>query len=290
MTHACPICGTESPRLLHDDRLALYRCPGCTVHFRLPIEATSHGDHFTDLDMGAYNNSVKAIRETTYPSLVSTVKTYVPEGTWLDVGCSFGWLLPFVHGAGYATYGIDPSASAVTSLSGSPYHITLGAYPAQDGGASPYEVMSFIEVVEHLPDPVTALTHARQDLKPGGVLVVSLPDQDCLLYPLSMSMFRASGGRARMPLERLYLEGFDFPHLFYFNARSMNALLDKAGFRVLKQERIPAGRVRDTWNRITYVEGRSLTAVPLAGVTATLMAVEQAAGYGGTLRTFATPK
>ena len=74
--------------------------------------------------------------------------------------------------------------------------------------AGAYDTVIMIEVLEHLPHPWLALAEARRVLKPGGVILVSVPH-----------------------LSRLH----DLPHDYYrFTANGLASLLTEAGFSALE--------------------------------------------------------
>jgi SAM-dependent methyltransferase len=88
----------------------------------------------------------------------------------LDVGCGSGALLRHLYRNGFQHLtGIDPytraSTNGVTIING-----TLDTY---DGGLAAIIMMN--DSLEHVPDPLTTLTQAREHLSPGGRLIVRLP-------------------------------------------------------------------------------------------------------------------
>ena len=283
----CPLCHQPAKALLSRKNLNLWVCTACSVHFRSAAQQANH-DHFLDLDFAAYENSVRKTREDSYKTLLKSVSEHTVQGKWLDVGCSFGWLLDAVYQQGYEAYGVDPSASATAALSTKPFKVETGLYPASDGGAAPYQVISFIDVLEHMENPVEILEKTHALLAPEGVLVIQLPDQASLMYQLSVLLARFHFSSS---LDRLYLEGFDFPHLYYFNAHSLTLLLEKTGFKPVNVERIPLGRIQDTWARITYAgKGNPLATVPLVLGTSALIGIGTLTGYTGLLRVLAVKK
>ena len=116
--------------------------------------------------------------ETT-PALARLFERWVPAGArCLDVGCGDGrtsglWLLD--HGCSYE--GVDVSAQAVEEAR----QLGLQAGQIDDAGRLPFEDGSFdvvvcIEVLEHLFAPLDAVWEMARVLRPGGLLIVTVPN------------------------------------------------------------------------------------------------------------------
>lgn len=101
-----------------------------------------------------------------------------PEtGSLLDVGCGGGAFLAAFHRArpGWTLAGQDLCAQRRGEVLARP-----GVCSFHCGGLDEvpglYDAVSMIYVLEHMPDPVAELTRVRRLLKPGGVLLVMVPD------------------------------------------------------------------------------------------------------------------
>jgi 2-polyprenyl-3-methyl-5-hydroxy-6-metoxy-1,4-benzoquinol methylase len=87
-----------------------------------------------------------------------------------------------------------------------------------------FDVITFIQVMEHLPDPLAAMRAAYRHLKPGGMLVIEVP----------------SFNNPRVLLSRLtrisWFVRSDFipTHISYFTAKTLSTCVRKSGFVVKK--------------------------------------------------------
>src|SRR6202007_433585 len=91
--------------------------------------------------------------------------------------------------------------------------------------ADTFDVVTILDVIEHMTDPVTELKEVYRVMKPGGLLIVSTPDVGSLITRL-VNTERRLLGRQWFP--------FDNPpwHLWGFTRRSIKTFVEHAGFVV----------------------------------------------------------
>jgi SAM-dependent methyltransferase len=145
----------------------------------------------------------------------------LPPGKLLDIGCGRGDLAGAFVRHGWRVVGVDPSASAcelartrgVSALVG-----TLGTVALEDGS---FDGVVMTHSLEHVTDPRTELARILRLLRPGGLLVISVPNFGSWQryrygpdwFPLELPRHRThfTTGSLRLALER---EGFEIPFLF----------------------------------------------------------------------------
>jgi SAM-dependent methyltransferase len=144
---------------------------------------------------------------------------HAPRGSRvLDVGCGNGGFLVKLQKMGYDVEGTewtDQSASRVPRGAGFPVHI--GDLMSLRLAAQSYDVITLWHVFEHLRAPQAALLRIRMLLRPGGTLIMSMPN--------------AQSAQAR----RFGLDWFhhDPPrHLHGFGPDSLGRLMEITGFQV----------------------------------------------------------
>lgn len=91
----------------------------------------------------------------------------------LDVGCGDGLFLDALAPWG-AAEGIEPDA-ATLSPAAAHRKIHLGPFDRSYAPAHPFDLVLFLDVLEHIPDPTSALVRARELLVPGGEILVTVP-------------------------------------------------------------------------------------------------------------------
>lgn len=109
-----------------------------------------------------------------------------PGTTVLDIGCGQGLQLAEIRKLRpYAKlYGMDISPKLVNLAR---KHVPGGDFQTGDAdnlgyADSQFDVVVMTEVLEHLSDPVLALTQLKRVLKPGGWLLMTVPNRDWLRY------------------------------------------------------------------------------------------------------------
>jgi len=159
------------------------------------------------------------------------LKKFKPEGTLLDVGAGSGILVEAALEMGYKAEGIEPSKwlSETARKHGLPIH--LGTFPHQET-PGPYDIITLVDVLEHVTNPLELMTDLRKGLKKDGILVIVTPDVKSI--PARLLKYKWWHYRVA--------------HVGYFNKKNLALLSQKAGLQLVKQK-------RPTW----YFSARYLT-------------------------------
>ena len=95
-----------------------------------------------------------------------------PGGRLLDVGCGPGALWPRLSAFGDIE-GVELDASLVSDEYRDRVHV--GPFDEDFVPDHTYDLILFLDVLEHLDDPVGALRHAAGLLAPGGLVLATVP-------------------------------------------------------------------------------------------------------------------
>lgn len=135
----------------------------------------------------------------------------------LDVGCGTGTMLIHLERYG-CTYGVDMDREAVEFCKERDLHTVAQAtaqdLPFEDGL---FDLVTFLDVLEHIPDQDSALIEARRVIRPGGFLMVAVPAYQFLWGAqdeVSQHQRRYTAGRLK---ERIDSAGLEVRRLTYFN-------------------------------------------------------------------------
>lgn len=146
--------------------------------------------------------------------------------TLLDVGCGEGYALAFFREQGWEVKGLDFSSAGVASknpgcmdalVTGDVFHLLQGEILQ----GRRYEVVWLQNVLEHVVDPLDMLVSLRALVAPGGVAVVTVPN-DC---SITQQAALANGH-----IDSAFWVALP-DHLSYFDAASLASAAVETGWR-----------------------------------------------------------
>lgn len=243
-TRDCVVCGT--PLTTH---LApwLMRCPRCGLRVsRLGDETvTAHTPGAWDEHNAA---ALSGLRQYTAARLLDALADLRPlhEARLLDVGCGPAWFLDAAAARGVRVAGLEPDDATAARARARGLDVASGYFPAS-APPGPFDVVSFNDVFEHLPDPVQAAQSLARMVSDDGRVLITAPSSQGFFYRVAETLARIG---IMAPLERLWQRGFVSPHLFYFDAATLDALFARLGWRCVRGLALPSLARPALWARI----------------------------------------
>lgn len=146
----------------------------------------------------------------------------------LDLGCGNGYLVNYLVEHGYNAYGTDASEKGIAiAQKTNPdrffvQDLSSDALPPQLQ-AIPFDTIISTEVIEHLYNPQAFIDFCRQQLKPGGELIITTPYHG-YLKNLMLSIFN----RWDSHMDPLWLGG----HIKLWSRKTLTKVLTNSGFTV----------------------------------------------------------
>ncbi len=244
---ACDYCGGNSAFARYDlGTHRILRCPECTFMWLDPqptadeLHEVYGEDYYSNQRFYEGNGeaiygyhdyvSERFVKQQDHQRIVDRIVEFLsPDGDGahgertapglLDIGCGYGYLLDVAHDRGFDVEGIDCNRTAVDRIARKyRFRAVCGDFMAYDGATR--DVVTMMDVIEHLPRPFDALSKAASLTRPGGIFALSTMDSDSIV--------------SRMLGQRLEDFRRTREHLYFFNRRTMRGSLERAGFDVMR--------------------------------------------------------
>jgi SAM-dependent methyltransferase len=169
----------------------------------------------------SYGEYQQGAREEMLELLPSTVRRL------LDVGGGEGrFARAFIEQRGGEAWLVEPSAAAAKAQPHDRLRVFQGTLEQTDPQqAGLFDAVSFLDVLEHMEHPLQALLGARRLLRPGGLLLASVPNVGHWSVVRDLALGRFDYG----PVGILCTT-----HLRFFTKRSLEEMLAEAGFEVVR--------------------------------------------------------
>lgn len=230
----CPLCsGTRSDvlrRIAVSHPVAggtyhLHRCRACElVHLTPRLEdatlATLYGEEFYFPEESAFSGIAEIVKALIQDARRQVVEKRAPLGRLLDVGSGDGAFVHHMASHGWDATGLDfsPAASELATRRGLRGRYLMGSLADHDLPLRSFDAVTMWQVLEHIGEPVATLGAVHALLKPGGLLVASVPNIE--------------GLTATLTRERWW--GLDVPrHLVHYTPATLRRVVSAAGLQVV---------------------------------------------------------
>lgn len=190
----------------------------------MPTPAEVEARYRTAYSIGEYAAFANArdTRDLISEHRVETIREQAQPGRWLDVGCATGSFVAAAGALGNVAEGLDISREAVEVARENgliAHHGRVEDFqPTQ-----PYDTITAFDVLEHAVDPRAFVKRLHGWLRPGGSLILTLPDV-ASIYPVLL-------------MRRHWFYYWPDEHLFYFDRKTVRRLLGDEGFEVKRVTR-----------------------------------------------------
>jgi 2-polyprenyl-3-methyl-5-hydroxy-6-metoxy-1,4-benzoquinol methylase len=246
-TVSCPFCGSTDEKELFTgpDRLiglpGIFRevvCRGCGLIRQNPRPTMDALEAYYPTSYDPYRQSIRAERnwwrrlDRHYGEVKRRrlIERYRDGGRLLDVGSATGNFLHEVKRTGrWDVFGIEPNAYAADyARRENGLDIRTSTLADAQLASNSFDVVTMWNVLEHVPEPIDDLHRVSRLLRPGGLLVLSLPNVESL----EVKLFGPSWF------------GWELPrHLHIFPREVLRRMLDAAGFDLVRGECISGSQI-----------------------------------------------
>jgi SAM-dependent methyltransferase len=233
-TVPCRICGQDDSRrfkIYYDGELKLFRCLDCGFVAQYPGPGGSHviesyEGYSVKVD-GDGQQWEYPERQGQLEDIADRIVAAGGSGRLLDVGCGDGMFMTICQARGFEVAGNEEARAYVDHARATTgADVTLGRYAAEMYEPASFDVISMIQVVEHVPEPRPFLEIAHRHLRPGGLVVIEVPSRTAphfLLYRATRRKRFVDGGKGVLE-----------EHVGYHHPGSMRRVTSDAGFQEVK--------------------------------------------------------
>ncbi len=235
-------------------------CPACGSWRSLLVPEINSAELHEPIDRSGRVAGFKMLRDKNNAEILDEIAAEIPLGgkRLFDVGSAHGWFVEAAARRGMCAEGIEPEMEMVNHARSRGLNVRPGYFPAALSEDERTDVISFNDVLEHIPDVDAALDACAHTLRPGGLLSVNIPSASGLAYRIATGLARV---RFRGPYLRLWQYGLPSPHIHYFTPAALQRVIERHGFMVVRRRPLSSIRREGLWARVHTVSRPTVSSV-----------------------------
>jgi 2-polyprenyl-3-methyl-5-hydroxy-6-metoxy-1,4-benzoquinol methylase len=215
----CPLCGSQRFRPVFEP---IKKCRGCGLCLVNPLGEFPGENETEEYFLNEYLPVHLANRENSLAErrahITAIQRHFRLPGRprHLDVGCALGSMLQEGKAAGWDSMGVETSEfAAAYAAQNSECPVYAGTLQKVGFPSESFDVVTMMDVIEHVPDPTGLIREIYRVLRPGGVVFIITPN--------FASFFVRLYGRAAYGV-------WPEHHVVYFQPSTLSKLLRDLGF------------------------------------------------------------
>lgn len=177
-------------------------------------DAFDYSEYYSEATLTIPDFVLKRLAE-----IVADFEPYRQTGRFLDVGCGAGTLLKVALNQNWQAEGLEVSDSSVEFLRANSFKVFHGELNEAAFPENHFDVVTAVEIIEHIPDPQELFDESYRILRPGGLFWGTTPHGN----GLSGKVLGTDWSCVAPP-----------EHLHLLSAKGLHIMLEKAGFRQIE--------------------------------------------------------
>lgn len=246
----CPVCKATLRKSTNNWHLYCSVCDYESSRFKPELVDSTL---YESIDVEKWEIGLKNTRLVNYEKIISVLKKYKKGGRLLDVGCANGWFLEVVQ-KDYEALGVEPQQKFQEICAARNLKVIHGIFPECLNPSDTYDIITFNDVLEHIPDATSIIEACLFHLKKDGIVMINIPTSDGFIYKVSrlLSLVGLHQYYYRMWQKETYT-----PHIHYFNRKNLVRILENHNFSILETgnlETLVIGNIKELYNRVVNVQ------------------------------------
>lgn len=223
---ACPNgCADHLLRAAQWRHVRLWKCTACGIYFAQPSPDRAKLTQIFDQRFTGSKEQVEGIfwqnREPVLQGVAAEIHAASRPGRILDIGCGNGlFLSQFFDPREWDRWGVEISSTAAQQARSRGLTVAPEVPSIQEGS---FDVITILDTLYYLPQPLELLRQVREFVRPGGLLVVECPHGGLRVWRGCKPL-----GRALSLKTRHLLSTSD--HVTYITPACMAEMFRRAGF------------------------------------------------------------
>lgn len=211
----CPSCFSENKKAVGEKNgYNIFFCRDCktlysTDNDKIPVPF-DYADYYTGRDISTPEFVAHRLN-----SIVATFEPFKQNNCLLDVGCGSGAILEAAKQNNWAAEGVEVSSSAIEHLRSQGFKAFHGYLQDAKYAENSFDVVTAVELFEHLSNPLEVISEIARILRPGGLLWATTPHAK----GISGRLLKTEWSTIAPP-----------EHIQIFSIKGLKKLLYKSGF------------------------------------------------------------
>lgn len=273
----CPLCQSSDIGLalkakdhkISGEEFEIWDCKNCGFRFTQDVPDQDHiGEYYkgeifishSDTKEGVVNRLYHRARKVMLDRKYSLIHRLSSGRELMDFGAGTGYFLDHMRQRGYTVHGVEIDSGA-RAFAQKKFGIHIDGIDTfyESKAQEAYDVITMWHVLEHIEDPHDLLQRLHRMLRPGGKMLIALPNHN------------SSDGKKYQQ----YWSAYDVPrHLWHFEPKTLELMIEQNGWKMDSMHRLPFDPF---YNAILSEQFRAaslaLVRGGVAGLTSTLSAL-----------------
>jgi len=233
MYKVCNLCGQDDAQFLYTPRLSpgpVVRCWNCGLVYINPIKQIEKLTEYqcdiipspTEKTNSQFYQQIyladAKLKHRLYGEILDRIE-FVTRGAGmlLDIGSYLGLFMQAAIARGWQCKGIEPDRDAWLYSKNLGLDVCLDVLEKCKFISQSFEVVTLLQVFEHVYDPRQMLLNIHKILRPKGIVFIEVPNIDCICFKIIGKWHRH----------------FAKHHFTFFTPKTLRSLLNLCGFRTL---------------------------------------------------------